>query len=422
MSEKNLVYTNLADSVIYAGFRGHQYNLNDSNGKPISETYESRLDGLLEKVKERNDTTLTLTLNQVCDNKYLLLEKQTYHFNLLKELLQSGKLKITVYGGLDLVSYTEQALEQCLQRLCGGEIDPNLVYVSSLFPELGIENTPSPTRKGITLLLGYFPTSIQYNEKEKKFKLSNGEFYSFIDLVNKSKRTSNRDPKYGILTEFYSYNHFRDNFNLDESDFDYLIRQGKLNLKEVKKIITWIQNLFELNRIAHENNAFPKNATTGIRLNDIINRLLDNVSLLDEKLDFWLGKVNGKIEVKQGIRAILKQLSEKHTNRTAMYIDVKAFMENFAQEHQENKTLYKKFHTAVGEEAKKLPYQRVLFTIINIIDYCYNILNMFFAVESYRMIESFFSFKSIEAGVQAVGLTEEVKAEYELETLSRQEV
>lgn len=389
MSERKFFYTNLADSVIYAGFKGHQYNVANSN---IANLYQNILIELLNFLNDdrNSDIGIILTLNQICDNRFLNFENQEGNFKIISELIINGRLKISYFGEYDLVTYTLNALRNCVKRLCKGNTSPDMVYISSLFPELGIDNNDSTSRSRLKLLLGYDPTYLSYIEDEDLFELRTGDRLSFKHLETKSSRTN----KYGLYTALKKYAE-----NPAESDWLQIGYMTAFKTTGIcRSIINWIKNLVELNNLAKKYNALVKNVSfDGERsLPRILSGILENNELLNEKLDLWLGNSQNLELIKEGIKEILRKLS-KNSNRTAMYINIKSYMNEFAESHKDNRDLFRRFNTVTTNATGQLPYQKVFFTILNVIDYAYNLLNMFFSTSECTIIEGFSSFK-IEAG------------------------
>ena len=384
MCECNLLYTNLADSVIFANFKGHQYGNNNEN---VSFLYKDSLIDFLSAVNnDRNsDVGVIMSLNQICDNRFLNLENQEDTFNLISGLIRKGKLKISYYNGYDLVSYMLESFKKCIKRLSKGDISPNMVYISSLFPELGIDNKDFVSRRRLKFMLGYDPSYIKYIGDDtfelkirKKYKYSFKKV-SFEELEKKSVIMN----KYGIYTALkkYSENPHKSRWltvdNLCVSD---------------PCIVTWIKNFVELNRLAEEYNALIPNVSE-CTLQKVMSGLLNNEELINEKLDFWLGNTKNRQAIKEGIKEILQKLTED-SNRTAMYINIKTYMNELAEKHKENEALFRKFSTVTEHKTKTLSYQRVFFTILNIVDYAYNLLNMFFSTSNCMILEEFLNFKS----------------------------
>lgn len=474
------IHTNLADSVVFAKFKGHQYAL-------YSELYEKELENLLEELNERNDMVLVMTWNQIADNRFLLLsgipdsksteyfcnefiaklrdkiqdwneinnenekerlirnlveetskeleewnakpsdkfikdsteqinevskkfnesldeqlinklaktfvrqliiDRQIQHFKLLKQLVKDAKIKFSTFNDYNLVTYTlNVALVKCLKRLSEGETSPEDVYISSLFWELGEDNNELKSRSRLELLLGYDLSGLKYH-KEKKYFAVNGNTITFDYFIEKSTENN----KYGLYTALKKY---YENPNCSDWLVPWNMPVFNSTLK-VELIINWIKNIVELNAIAEEHEAIIPNARTDISLSDILSALLNNDKLLNEKLDFWLNRTQHKDKVKKGIIEVLKELSKYSSTRTAMYIKIKDCMNHVAEQHKDDQDLYRKFCTITRHDTTKLPYRRQLFVIMNIIDYSYNLLTLFFSLPEKEcvLLEGFKSFKT----------------------------
>lgn len=385
MSKCNFFYTNMSDSVIFAGFKGHQYGISGDNDETISELYKKSLIDFLTLVNndKNSDAGVVLTLNQICDNRFLNFENQNETFNLLSELIIKGKLKISYYNEYNLVTYTLDALKKCIKRLSKGNTAPDMLYISSLFSELGIDNGDSVSRRRLMLLLGYDLSYIEYIENDI-FRLKDDKPVDFNYFEEKSVF----ENKYGLYTALKKY---ADN----PKESSWLTSQNLWTLNKIKieiSSITWIKNLVELNNLAKEYNALVPNVSK-CTLKKVMSGLLSNEELINEKLDFWLGSIKNKEAIKDGIKEILKKLIED-SNRTAMYINIRTYMKEFAENHKDDENLFKKFNTSTNTKTKKLPYQRVFFTILNVVDYAYNLLNMFFSTSDCTIVEGFINFKS----------------------------
>lgn len=380
-------YTNVMDSVIYAGFKGHQYNIQsdtiddtiEDNKVTVSELFKKEMDQLLKDTLKSNDNGIVLTLNQICDNKYLWFEKQNEHFDMLSKLISNGKLKISTYNDHDLISYTKKNLEDCLKRLCGGDISSDMVYISSLFPVLGIDNTPTPTRRRIEALLGWC-SDINYDKEAKKF-CSGKKSRNLEELI--------KDRTGGLYTAFlkrYSGQQITLEDCMLPFQFDNRDYLHKQNIKY------WIEKLFELNEIAHQNKAFLPNVYSGFQLDAVIKYLLNEKNIIDKKLDFWLGdNMHHKADIKHGILTVLERLAI-YKNRTSMYIHIRDEMESFAIRNVD-KLYYNRFHIKHGRSIKYMPYQPVFYACLAAIDFAYNLLNTLYAAQSTVMLEYDFAIK-----------------------------
>ncbi|MBQ1660343.1 MAG: hypothetical protein II059_10975 [Clostridia bacterium] len=383
--EKQKIYTNLADSVVYAGFRAsHQYSLKrsyDSN-LTLSDLCKKELDSLLQRIDENENTVLYVTLNQICDNRYLLLEKQKYHFELLRKLIETRKLKISTYlidpnnpssPKHTLISYTEQSLLRCLNRLCKGVNSPDLVYISSLFPHLLESSNPDIAhRAAITSLLGYFPTGIYYDEKNDVYYQGKKQF-----TVDHFLERDYSKFGYGLYTA------------LKKFDKNNPFNESNINVEvgvDISLIVNWLKNLFEIDRIAQECDAYEMNANPGIRLNSVIQSILIEEKELNKRLDIWLGDIYQKKIVKDKIFEILSELSS-YKNRTDMYIHIRDIMEDHLKDADIScggYTLRSFFDTS---DKHKMQFKKVLFPIQSTIDWAYNILNTMLSVDECRILE-----------------------------------
>lgn len=394
-----MIYTNLADSIVYAGFQGHQYGFLKSlvSEVNLSTVYKGELMQLLKDTLNGDDTVLVVTLNQICDNRYLLLEDQKEHFEILKRLIENGKLKISTYPvdcklpgspNHTLISYTEQALVKCLKRLCKGENSPDLVYISSLFPDLGDNSNPAfAAARGIKRLLGSYPKELTYNEKRnifsyKKEKIKNESrtedwVECTLDYLWQSKKRS-----YGYYVALKKYN-TTDSFHANDLCTD---------ISNCDEIMMWLGYLFELHEIAQNKGAYIPNVRTGIRLNHVMQYVLLEKKELNKRLDMWLGNIEDKEIVKLYIIKILDDLLE-YKNRTDMYINIKRLMDKYYYDvvkTDHNSHVCDLFDTS---EKKRMRYKRVLYTIQSAIDWTYNILNTLLASDKCTMREYSFEIK-----------------------------
>lgn len=375
----NCLYTNLLDSVIYADFSGHQYRMKQAESlESISMEFREKTDELLDHLLQSDSERIVLTLNQICDNHYLLLEKQDEHFEKLKQLITNGKITISTYPRDSehthtLVTYTKKLLIDCLKRLCGGEVSSEITYVSSLFPVLGKKNTNTPTRYAIEALLGYYP-KIYYDKETGSFFKKTSENKKICSLDALTKNRAN-----GILTAFLKYERGE---VLKQNDYEL---SGKCRIAndylEPDILQNWIEHLFELDKIAQNHTAYVKNVCNGFTLDAVMQYFLEEKTLLDQKLELWLHGTERLEEIKTGIIEILTSLSKLKV-RTAMYIEVVPRMTEFAEAHRDDNYLYNKFAASSGHHKSNMSYQRVFYACLSAIDFVYNVLNSLYASDS----------------------------------------
>lgn len=393
------VYSSLLDSVIYAGLKGHQYDLrcadtpddnHDEKGKKLCDKFRESADVFLQDMRESKygDMCLVMTLNQICDNHFLLLEKQAKHFALLKWLIENGRLKISYYSDMDIIKYTENMLEECLRRLCKGDTPAELIYISSLFPNLGEGNTGNYSRPGVEALLG-LPGDhpLQYDERRKKYYYD-GKYYSLQELISKFE-------KEGALTGYLYILHKRKQGN-PVTDNDCILtecaKSRKNNRPETspKVLMNWVNNIFALHDTAERCGAYMPNACSGVNLQNTISYLLNDTAgqeLLDKQLDRWLGNIKYRHEMRTGIKLIIARLSKKESKRSSIYTKVKEEMNLYADELRSKGSeisLIKKFVTVRSKTDKSkditFNYQHTYHTILLALDLAYNLLNMQYAI------------------------------------------
>ena len=369
------IYTSLLDSVIFAenGFKGHQYDLKDDSGVSLRDNIANGTTKLIQNIKN-GDFGLVMTLNQICDNRFIWFSQ---NINDIFDLIKQGKVKVSTYGNNNILTYTKNALEECLKRLCGDATEPDNVYISSMFP-LMEQNTNKPSRKGIERLLG-----------RSKDLYYDGRFYvikkgakSYIDL---NDFIENKNLTCGIYTAFCKYERER---TIKEND---CIIPGISETLSSDLIKNWIENLFKMHEELEKSHAYESNKRKGFKLNDVLDYLLDerNIIIIEEKMDILLGRANidQRDAVKTGIFKILRK-SSQYEKRTAMYLEIRNLMEEYAESRcKEDETLYNKFHTKNVDVSGRLPYQRIYYVILALIDYAYNILNMLYSSESLKLYD-----------------------------------
>lgn len=415
--KKHKIYTNLADSVIYAGFSAHQYNMkdkyipmgkgiDDDNSRTLSDVCGIELDNFMKRLESDENTVLYVTFNQICDNRFLLFESQEMHFKLLKRLIIAGKLKISTYPvnskdsnspNHTLISYTEQALVKCLKRLCKGKNSPDLIYISSLFPSLGDKSNPNTaSARGIKSLLGYYPKDIRYDEERdlfiyKKKKKKNGEKIESIVECDIDDLWQSKKRSYGYYVALKKYS------PLKLLTTDDLCLDIAKTADDANAIIMWLKNLFELDRLALEYDAYEENVNSGIKLNHVIRYIINESNELNSRLDTWLGNMSQKELVKSKIHEILSELSSMYTTRTDMYINLRDVIKLHLNDIDIVNAGYTVRYLFDTSDEHQRQYKRLLFPIQCAIDWAYNILNTLLSVDEYRMLEYSFGISEVKS-------------------------
>lgn len=394
-----MIYTNLLDSVVFASFKGSPYKV-----KGIKEEYESEIELLLKKFnkeekeymeglavrpqeKTKEDEQLVITLNQICDNSFLMMKNQDEHFKLLEDLINNHKIKISTYDEMDLIKYTKKNLEESLIRLAAGEKYDDSVFVSSLFSFLGNKNTDKLTRRGIEFLLGEYK-NLKYDKNSNTFLVGDNR-YSLEDIENENMSV---------------YKAFCENEDIVDV-------KGELNKKiEINDINKWIHNIHELNKLAIEKNVFVSQDGCGNNLSQFMGKLLEN-GILKGKINNWIRTLNyadNEKEIKDGIVAVLNNLCNSDsgiTKRTSMYLNVRDKMQEYAEDKKDKKI--SRFFEVYPEQEKDSrshhkPYLGVLYTCIMAIDFSYNLLYAYNTTGEGNILECQFRFEYVNDTYEVV--------------------
>jgi hypothetical protein len=410
-------YMNMFDSTILANFKGHIENTDDffsvyNKESESKYSFIATLRSTLEKLKKGNDT-LVMTLNQICDNRILFTEDIP---KILCQLLESGKLKISCYNGFDLLSYSTNALEQCLIRICSSTPDFGNKYISSLFPDLGKEyNTKSATKRNrVASLLGRNYKDLTYVDEKNYFKYASQKVICFKDFSIKVKNhnyTYRKKKRYGYYTFLKKcvnrYKKLLSSSNFDANDILKEDIEFPSQVQHTPKLLAlWVNNLIKLHECAVKNNAYIENTKYKDEhpclvnkkfscLGWILNGFIQNETLFNEKLSFWLesGFLQPKLilPVKEGIKSILLDLCNDSKNRSQMYSNAKNIMERYSQTlDDDDLKRYFKTTNLSDEEDRRRYYTEVYHIVVMCVDFAYNIQNMFYSNEDLSIIEMYY--------------------------------
>jgi hypothetical protein len=357
-----------------------------------------------------------MTLNQICDNKILFTDDIP---KTLCELLDSGKLEISCYSGFDLLSYSTNALEQCLIRICSSTPDFENKYISSLFPDLGKEyNTKSATKRNrVVSLLGRNYKDLIYIDEKQYFKYASQKVICFKDFSIKVKNhnyTYRKKKRYGYYTFLKKcvnrYRKLPSSSKFDANDILKEEMEFPSQVQQLPEALTlWINNLIELHTCAIKNNAYVENTKYKDEhpclankklscLGWILNGFIQNENLFNEKLSFWLGSgfLQPKLipQVKEGIKSILQALCNGSKNRSQMYSNAKDIMDGYSQTlADDDLKRYFKVTNLNEEEDRRRYYIEVYQIVLMCVDFAYNIQNMFYCNEDLNITEMYYRSK-----------------------------
>lgn len=197
---KKIVYVYEMDSINFAEFRTDIC----ADGYTIEKRI-ARAIKVLNKISVSNDYRAGMTLNQICDNHELFFGNSSM-FDTVKNLIGEGKVFVSTYGKFDdIIKYSENSLIKTLNRMIDGRIDPDEMYVSSLFPMLGIfASTGTENSDRICLLLGKSYRTLRYIPQNKSY-IFDGKTITKKDLFIKSLALKNDklQLKFGYWTIAY---------------------------------------------------------------------------------------------------------------------------------------------------------------------------------------------------------------------------
>lgn len=161
-----IVYVYEMDSINFAKFQTDIC----ADGYEIEERIKRAIKVLCEIGKDTSDYRAGMTFNQICDNHELFFGDSSM-FEKVTQLIGEKKIFVSTYDKVDdIIKYSENSLIKTLNRMIDGRIDPDEIYVSSLFPMLGtFASTGTENSDRIWLLLGKSYRTLQYDPKAEAY-------------------------------------------------------------------------------------------------------------------------------------------------------------------------------------------------------------------------------------------------------------
>jgi hypothetical protein len=297
-----------------------------------------------------------------------------------------------------MLSYSVNALEECLIRICSSTPNFDNKYITSLFSSLG---------KNYDKLV--------YIDEKQYFKYASKETASFDDFPVKLKTynyTSKKKKRYGYYTflKKCSNRYKKSPMNFDANDMIQENMEFPSNVQQPPEILAlWINNLVKLHECALKNNVyventFYKNEHTCFKndklscLGWILKGFINNETLFNEKINFWLasGFIPTRLipQIKEGIKSILLDLCNDSKNRSQMYSNVKGIMNKYSQTLADDdlKRYFKTTNLSKKEDRRRY-YIEVYQVALMCVDFAYNIQNMFYYNEDLSIIEMYYRSK-----------------------------
>lgn len=387
---KICIYTNRADSVIFNTISSYVQE------NAIGNTYLTKLKEFLMMVKNSDDIIVIFTLNQISDNPIWYKEKEGEEvFNLLIELLRTGKAVISTYNDYDVITYFKNRALSAFKRVCDDN-DDDLMYLSSVIEELeGIKGIPvnndgvikyhDTMKKSMhDALFGIEKScTIEDNIVTWNKNIKNGKC-SFDKYIEKnSKKVSNKNV-YGYFNGLNVYldipiqkdrNSFLENLSYCDEKNNSRTASLKQKEKKLKKRKVFIKRITQINEVAR----FVPNATfvndNNIKLHDIIelftanNELFEKFynSTIDVKLKKRLKSLkNEKLFIENSKRMFYDIAQAINPNRSNIYLNIHKMINAFLK-----KTM--KYEDSTYRN--KSCYRLATAFVSEFIDFCYNYYN-----------------------------------------------
>lgn len=423
------VYLPCLDSVRFANFpvegkSAHQYAERE---KEINENRDYALHTL--GIMETKPVCVVATLNQICDNRAVLMDEDPGLYNTIYRMIENGRFCVSTYENFSLIDYTVNRLRKTLMRIVDYQADAEECYICSLIPILGkrITRTPKSNDPKTAILLGKRYRKLRCekrNDGKKAFFIGNREVderyiltHCFPSGDSRSKIRIKMVFGYYTLLRLYQFlvNKLETEGSLDLKSLcdDYIgvnisRIQGKSGILNKYKYSkgkgkTVIENKSELKALVEfiiEDMEY-ENSSEHIKKENIMRffeRLIDLQKVLDDKngmCDNTIFYTRNNID-KNYLSAVIfltknRDVYGSYFTRTHMNAAVREVLEEICQENEytNRSVCYAKAPDLLKEKdivRNTATFSKLKDDFYDYIDFAYNIFNAFLAVESNNQV------------------------------------
>lgn len=370
--KKICIYTNRADSVIFNGLSSYVQE------DVIGVTYLIKLKEFLTMVKDSDNIIVFFTLNQISDNPIWYKQEGEEVFNLLIELLRTGKAFISIFNDFDVIKYFKSRALSAFKRVCDDNLD-DLMYLSSAIEELeeirgipvndngiiyyseGLKRSMHCALFGVNRVCTIKDNTVHYGNNTKEFD----------DYIKETSEKSSADCRYGYFNGLDAYLKIKDPTAKNNFLKNFCIK------RENNKITTriFIERISKINEVAQ----FIPNATfindNNIKLTDIIelftanNELFEKFynSTIDVKLKKRLKRLKNEESFIENSKKMFLDIAQTiNPNRSNIYLNIHRMINAFLK----NTMMYKD-----STSYNKREYKLAAAFVSEFIDFCYNYYN-----------------------------------------------